>query len=97
MKEYDPDSMKEHNLDSLSNVLREVEYESYQRRDGDSNKTGVYIVIDDPSFETPQVSHREVDNSVAHEPLDSSMSKQLIQGDLCKAFSEWKWNVEREQ
>jgi hypothetical protein len=66
-------------LDSLANVLREVEYESYQRRDTDSDKTGVSIVIDDPAFETPQVSHREVDSSVAHEPHHESMAKQLIQ------------------
>ncbi len=86
--------MKEDNLDSPSNVLREVEYESYQRRDTDSDKTGVYIVIDDPSLETPQVSHRGVDSSVAHEPHHKSMAEQLIQGDLSKPFSEWKRNVE---
>lgn len=88
--------MKESNVDSLSSVLREVEYDSYHRQDRDSGKAGVYIIINDPAFETPQVSHREVNSSVAQEPLDTSMSKQLIQGDLCKAFSDWKWNTNRE-
>ncbi len=88
--------MEKSNLDSLSSVLREVEYDSYHRQDSNSDKTGVYIIIDDPAFETPQVSHREVDNSVAQEPLDTSMSKQLIQGDLCKAFTDWRWNTQRE-
>lgn len=87
--------MNGNNMESLGDVLREIEHDSYQREDEQSDQTGVYIIIDDPNFETPQVSRREVDNSVARESLETSMTKQLIEGDLRSAFSEWKWNTVR--
>jgi hypothetical protein len=88
--------MRQDNLDDLTGVLREIEYASYERRDSNSNKVGIYIVIDDPTLDHPQVSLRNVSPQTVKEEQAENRGKTFMNREIVKAFGQWRRRVDYE-